>query len=374
MLEAIPLPGQPMIGENADYKLQQAILFGNDRGFALAHNPNAPAPFVTWQFTNEDGEMNHYWGHYMGSEERARIDYISRVTDYMESYKVAEKPIPTAAAEMSAEQNHNMIDGIHNNEAPAERIPVRVLSESQPLVTVTFSEHDQLRGIEKMPLYLADKLFEELDEKLIETRSQPGYDGANFLKTDYRIDYIMDGKPDSFSGQYAVGDDDGSLLYRIYHYNEWNRRENEDYQQHLAGQGVGVQAAENARLDHIINKLVPFFETHCELSEKEAAALSELMCIQDDKAHGKPVDDARAGYLETVVEYTWASRAALNTTGIGSLPEEPKPYAETAKDRAAPVPCVQASVLEQIRAAREVPRQPSRPKPGREKKSHGPEL
>ena len=36
-------------------------------------------------------------------------------------------------------------------------IPVQIMTDSQPLVTVTFSECDQLRGIEKMPLYLATR-------------------------------------------------------------------------------------------------------------------------------------------------------------------------------------------------------------------------
>ena len=192
MLDGIPLPGQPMSGlQNTGYAITQAILFDNDRGFALAHSPTAPASYVTWQFTNEDGKFNHYWGHYMGGEDRSRIDYISRVADYTRQYKVTEKPIPTAAVEVEAEQNYNMIDGVINNEgvpkpdltdgqtyaeirelAPetlpdmsseepeaSDSIPVQVLTESQPMVTVTSSEHNLLRGIVKMPLYLANTFF-----------------------------------------------------------------------------------------------------------------------------------------------------------------------------------------------------------------------
>lgn len=110
MLEAIPLPGQPISGENVRYKIKQAILFNNDRGFALAHNPNAPAPFVTWQFTNEGGKLDYYWGHYMGSEERAQIDYISRVTNYKKNYRVTEKPMPTA--DRDSDEKPSVLDHI----------------------------------------------------------------------------------------------------------------------------------------------------------------------------------------------------------------------------------------------------------------------
>ena len=32
---------------------------------ALGHNPGAPSPFVTWQFTEgENGHRDYYWGRY----------------------------------------------------------------------------------------------------------------------------------------------------------------------------------------------------------------------------------------------------------------------------------------------------------------------
>lgn len=379
MLEAIPLPGQPESGENADYEIQQAVLFDNNKGFALAHNPNAPAPFVTWQFTEEAGKRSYYWGHYIATKERALVDYLSRVEDYMESYKVIEKPVPTTA-ELNAEQS--LINGevqasasetlSHETDAGDHRTPVQVFSEGQPLVTVTFSEHDKLRGITKMPLYLADALFAELDEEYMEMIHQPGFDGAPYLKTDYRIDFFMDGKPDSYTGRYDVGDDDGSLLDRISNYNEYNRRD-DDYQNYLAAQGESVQETVNAQLDIIINKLVPFFDKHCDLSEMEASALSELMGIHDATA-GQPSDayKPRIAYLESVMEYVNQSRTALNTTGLDSLPELPRFAVEGAKDN--PGHGGKLSVLEQIKSARQAPKTPTTPKAERNKEKQEPEL
>lgn len=40
---------------NADYVIRRTILFDNKCGFALGENPKAPAPYVTWQFNEQDG-------------------------------------------------------------------------------------------------------------------------------------------------------------------------------------------------------------------------------------------------------------------------------------------------------------------------------
>ena len=44
--------------ENQGYVIRQSVLFENNRGFALGENFKAPNPFVTWQFTLEDGQRD----------------------------------------------------------------------------------------------------------------------------------------------------------------------------------------------------------------------------------------------------------------------------------------------------------------------------
>ena len=40
----------------------KAATFETGHGFALGHNPGAPSPFVTWQFTEgENGHRDYYW-------------------------------------------------------------------------------------------------------------------------------------------------------------------------------------------------------------------------------------------------------------------------------------------------------------------------
>ena len=66
------------------YEIQRSVIFEDNRGFAIAHNPNAPDPYVTWQFTQDDnGVRDYYWGRYTSSLESATMNYENRVTTYM---------------------------------------------------------------------------------------------------------------------------------------------------------------------------------------------------------------------------------------------------------------------------------------------------
>ena len=74
------------------YEIEKSVLFENSRGFALGHNPAAPQPYVTWQFTeNEGGVRDYYWGHYHTDREWAERDFSRRIDDYQALFKVEEK-------------------------------------------------------------------------------------------------------------------------------------------------------------------------------------------------------------------------------------------------------------------------------------------
>lgn len=82
----------PLTEKVNGYEIKKSVLFENDRGFALAENPNAPQPFVTWQFTeNEGGGRDYYWGHYTQSADSAAKDFEVRITEYQKDYGVSEK-------------------------------------------------------------------------------------------------------------------------------------------------------------------------------------------------------------------------------------------------------------------------------------------
>ena len=71
------------------YEIKRAITFENNRGFALAENPNAPEPFVTWQFKeNEKGERDYYWGQYFSNNETATRNYELRADSYHKNNEI----------------------------------------------------------------------------------------------------------------------------------------------------------------------------------------------------------------------------------------------------------------------------------------------
>jgi hypothetical protein len=73
------------------YEIQRSIVFENNRGFALGENPEAVSPFVTWQFTEENGAREYYWGHYTANRDTAARDYELRVAEYQKDYGLSEK-------------------------------------------------------------------------------------------------------------------------------------------------------------------------------------------------------------------------------------------------------------------------------------------
>lgn len=75
---------------NADYVIRRTILFDNECGFVLGENPKAPNPYVTWQFNEQDGHRDYFWGHYHNDPGMAERDLHNRAEDYQRRYHVRE--------------------------------------------------------------------------------------------------------------------------------------------------------------------------------------------------------------------------------------------------------------------------------------------
>jgi hypothetical protein len=117
--ERFALPGRDKSGHAVHgYEIIRSISFDDQRGFAIGHNPEAVLPYVAWQFTAENGKQDYYWGNYFNNLTGAAGNYAARVIVHMSGGDIREVYNPLAAAEMSAEQNYNMIDGVINNEKP----------------------------------------------------------------------------------------------------------------------------------------------------------------------------------------------------------------------------------------------------------------
>lgn len=75
---------------NQGYKILNAVMLENGRGFALGENPKAPQPYVTWACYDDtvSGKREYEWGHYGGDYNAAFADLVHRVRDYQRQFKV----------------------------------------------------------------------------------------------------------------------------------------------------------------------------------------------------------------------------------------------------------------------------------------------
>ncbi len=78
--------------ENQGYVILQSVLFDNGRGFVLGEHPREG--FVTWQFTEEQGRRDYYWGHYHNDGTAAERDYANRAANYRRQFDVNEVALP----------------------------------------------------------------------------------------------------------------------------------------------------------------------------------------------------------------------------------------------------------------------------------------
>ena len=104
---------------NKGYTITQSVLFDNNRGFALAGNPGAVSLFVTWQFTQEEGKRDYYWGHYHGDEK-------NRVFNYERQYDV--KRVETQGPDFYKYYSTQRPVDVGTFPAPKENLPVGILN------------------------------------------------------------------------------------------------------------------------------------------------------------------------------------------------------------------------------------------------------
>lgn len=103
------------------YEVKSAVLFENGRGVALAENPKAPQPFVTWMFTQDKyGRRDYEYGHYFGNGDKAAKDFKSRADDYQRKYGVREvlRPISEQMKDAQKRAGENRAQPAPKKDAP----------------------------------------------------------------------------------------------------------------------------------------------------------------------------------------------------------------------------------------------------------------
>lgn len=186
---------------------------------------------------------------------------------------------------------------------------------AEPVVTILWSESPHLKDGQQMPLHEAEAVFKELDSARRHEREQPGYTGHWYDKTKFRIDFTMQGQPDSYEGRQDFGDGDGSLIQHIRGYHEYYAQD-ESWKNHvLHHEGPEAWEADKAQRDMLLHEFIPYMELHCNLAAMEQEARRPLRS-------GETPTPEQTAYFNAVLDYVKECRPLLNQ-GQYHLPEPP---------------------------------------------------
>ena len=187
---------------------------------------------------------------------------------------------------------------------------------AEPVVTILWSESPHLKDGQQMSLHEAEAVFKELDSARRHEREQPGYTGHWYDKTKFRIDFTMQGQPDSYEGRQDFGDGDGSLIQHIRGYHEYYAQD-ESWKNHvLHHEGPEAWEADKAQRDMLLHEFVPYMELHCNLAAMEQEARRPLRS-------GETPTPEQTAYFNAVLDYVKECRPLLNQ-GQYHLPEPPQ--------------------------------------------------
>lgn len=187
---------------------------------------------------------------------------------------------------------------------------------AEPVVTILWSESPHLKDGQQMPLHEAEAVFKELDSARRHDREQPGYTSHWYDKTKFRIDFTMQGQPDSYEGRQDFGDGDGSLIQHIRGYHEYYAQD-ESWKNHvLHHEGPEAWEADKAQRDMLLHEFVPYMELHCNLAAMEQETRRPLRS-------GETLTPEQTAYFNAVLDYVKECRPLLNQ-GQYHLPEPPQ--------------------------------------------------
>ena len=254
----------------------------------------------------------------LGSEERQLI------VAYAEAVGDTDKVIGliNRLCEQGYELQEGQIDSFVKSEIESEIAVANAQRQiaqnpaAEPVVTILWSESPHLKDGQQMPLHEAEAVFKELDSARRHDREQPGYTGHWYDKTKFRIDFTMQGQPDSYEGRQDFGDGDGSLIQHIRGYHEYYAQD-ESWKNHvLHHEGPEAWEADKAQRDMLLHEFIPYMELHCNLAAMEQEARRPLRS-------GETLTPEQTAYFNAVLDYVKECRPLLNQ-GQYHLPEPPQ--------------------------------------------------
>ncbi len=189
----------------------------------------------------------------------------------------------------------------------AEKEPTPDLT-AEPTVTILYSESPQLRESDTFPLSRANALIEAIDEANL---ASPGYD-----KTEFRIDYVMNGIPDHYEGRQDLGDGEGALIEHIEKYHTYYANDPNWENFLLQHEGKEALEADKEHRAMLLNEFIPYLKLHCNLSEMERIAGEALQS-------GDNLTPTETAYHTAIQAYVAECRGLVNQ-GEYNLPPVPQ--------------------------------------------------
>lgn len=177
----------------------------------------------------------------------------------LEKFKEIEDKVANGESEKLQKE---FLKNNENNQSMSIQEPEKALP-GEPIVTVRFSEHPELSEGMKFPISQADRLLAELDKKQRSDREL--YENSGWYhKTDFTVEYSINGEKNTFEGRYDIGDGDGSLTEHIKSYAQYMLKD--DIIKSFCSDEKELD--ENKRnYKYILNELIPLFEDFTEKSK-----------------------------------------------------------------------------------------------------------
>lgn len=177
----------------------------------------------------------------------------------LEKFKEIEDKVANGESEKLQKE---FLKNNENNQSMSIPKPEKALP-GEPIVTVGFSEHPELSEGMKFPISQADRLLAELDKKQRSDRELYENSGWHH-KTDFTVEYSINGEKNTFEGRYDIGDGDGSLTEHIKSYAQYMLKD--DIIKSFSSDEKELD--ENKRnYKYILNELIPLFEDFTEKSK-----------------------------------------------------------------------------------------------------------
>ncbi|MCK9271739.1 MAG: ArdC-like ssDNA-binding domain-containing protein, partial [Bacteroidales bacterium] len=200
------------------------------------------------------------------------------------------------------------------SEIQTERISERelealsILGASEPQVTFTRSELDDIPSGMSLPLSQANRLMERLDQRQAIDRQRSDYAGPLTYSTDFRIEYIKEGIPAAYTGKQEIGAGEGSLSHHM-QLTVQEALSDRIWRNYLNEMGETQLQADPNALEDVRNRLLPYFNQHQALTflkERTEGYQAGLASVAEEKR------EALTAYYADVSSYVQESRLQMN--------------------------------------------------------------